>query len=95
MRRHRSGSSLRPRSLRARFGLALAVLVALILVNIGSFSWGGRQRDRVFDDLRRAIERHSALNEAQARLDAEEKQVRMVSDLLGVEGADLGADGQA
>jgi len=82
----RTGRSLRPRSLRARFGLALALLVALILVNIGSFSWGGRQRSRVFQDLQRAIERHSALNEALARLEAEEKQVRVVSDLLGVDG---------
>ena len=90
----RSGASLRPRSLRARFGLALGLLVTLILVNIGSFSWGGRQRDRVFLDLRRAIDRHSALNEAKARLDDEEKQVRMVSDLLGVDGATLDAAGR-
>ena len=93
MSRSRNGPlGLRPRSLRARFGLAAALLVTLIAVNIASFSWGGRQRERVFLDLRRAVERHSALNEAKSALDDQFKQVRMVSDLLGVAGADIPKD---
>jgi diguanylate cyclase (GGDEF)-like protein len=82
----------RPRSLRARLGLALALVVGITLVNIGFLSWGGSRRQQVFDELHRAIYRHTALNEARARLDEQWKQVGMLTGLLGGEGVDIGAE---
>jgi diguanylate cyclase (GGDEF)-like protein len=84
--------SWRPRSLHARFGLAIVLLAVLVSVNIGAFYSGARQRERVFGELRRAIARHTALLEAKAELDDQYKRVRVVSDLLGVEGAGFGRD---
>jgi diguanylate cyclase (GGDEF)-like protein len=87
-------ASLRPRSLRARFIVGLIVVIVLVAVNIGSFYWGARQRERVFEDLRTATLRHVILNEAKAELDDQYKRVKVVSDLLGVEGANLSPDEQ-
>jgi diguanylate cyclase (GGDEF)-like protein len=81
---------LRPRSLRARFGLALALICGIIIANIAFLSWSGRARARVFEDLRRAIDRHSALNEAKAWVDEQQKQVTVVRDLLSTNGGYIG-----
>ena len=81
---------LRPRSLRARFGLALALICGIIIANIGFLSWSGRARGRVFEDLRRAIDRHSALNEAKAWVDEQQEQVTVVRDLLSTNGGEIG-----
>ena len=87
----RARSRFRPRSLRARFALALAILVGITTLNIGFLSWTGRQRERVFEDLRRSVDRHRALSEARVWLDDQQKQVVMLSDLLGEEGTGIGA----
>lgn len=79
----------RPRSIRVRLALVFGVLIGLAMLNIGAFYWGARQRDHVFGELERAIALHGALIEAKAVLDDQATQVKVVSDLLGVEHAGL------
>jgi diguanylate cyclase (GGDEF)-like protein len=83
--------SLRPRSLRARFGLALGLVAGITAANLAFLSWSGRQRERVFEDLRRAIDRHSALTETRAWLDDQRRQVDVLIDLLPKGGGEIGA----
>jgi diguanylate cyclase (GGDEF)-like protein len=84
--------TLRPRSLRARFGLVLALLVGISIVNIGLVSWSGQQRDVVLEELQGAIGRHNTLNEARAWVDGQQQQVRTLGDLLGSGTEDPGPD---
>jgi diguanylate cyclase (GGDEF)-like protein len=81
-----------PRSLRARFGIALGILLTLAILNIGAFFWGAQKRSRAFQDLHHAIAIHSALNELRADLDNHHTRVKVVSDLLGVEQVSLGRE---
>lgn len=83
--------TLRPRSMRARFGFALALLVGIILANIGLLYWSGRQREQVFGELRSAIDRHSALNDAKAWVDDQQQQVITLRTLMGEAGGDIGS----
>ncbi len=85
-----AGAPVRPRSLRARLGLAFVLLVAIAVANIGVLSWSDARRERVFEGLRRAVDRQSALNEVRAWLEDQHKQVRQLTDLLGSGGAEIG-----
>ncbi|AHG88463.1 diguanylate cyclase [Gemmatirosa kalamazoonensis] len=77
---------LHARTLRARFARAFGALLALATLNMGAYYWGARQRTRVFNVLHASIGRHSALTEARTELEDHYKRVKVVSDLMGVEG---------
>lgn len=76
--------------MRARFRLALFLLVAIIVANIAFLSWSGHQREAVFEELHDAIDRHAALNEAKAWIDDHQQQVITIRDLPVEEGRGLG-----
>ena len=88
-RRATLATVLRPPSIRGRCALALGVLATLAALNVAVFQWGARQRERVFLELRAATDRHAILNETRAALEDHAKQVKIVSDLLGVEHASV------
>lgn len=81
--------------MRARFRLALVLLVGVIVANIGFLSWSGRQRERVFEELHDAISRHSALSEAKAWVDDQQNQVSTLRQLLADGINDIGEEEEA
>ncbi|HEV2131700.1 MAG TPA: hypothetical protein VGR27_11385, partial [Longimicrobiaceae bacterium] len=56
------------RSIRTRLPLAFGILLALGALNIGVYYWGARQRERVFEELHGAINRHTLVAETTNRL---------------------------
>jgi diguanylate cyclase (GGDEF)-like protein len=80
---------LRPRSIRSWFALAFGAYVGLAALNVAAFQWSARRRDRVFRELRAAIDRHAVLTETRAALEDHFKRVKVESDLFGVEGSHL------
>ncbi len=56
------------RSIRTRLILAFGTLLALGALNIGVYYWGAQQRERVFEELHGAINRHTLVAEATNRL---------------------------
>ena len=77
--------TLRPKSLRARFGIAFGLLLTLAILNMAAFYWGARRRGSDFQNLHHAIAVQGALNEIRADLDNHHKRVKVVSDLFGGE----------
>jgi class 3 adenylate cyclase len=72
------------RSIRGKLILAVVVLLALGGLNIAVSYWGARQRDVVFRDLLRAIDRQTIVTDVTNRLADEKKFVDLLaSGLLG------------
>jgi class 3 adenylate cyclase len=84
--------ALDPRAIRGRLILAVAVLLALGGLNIAVSYWGARQRDRVFGQLTRAIERQTIVTEVSNRLTDQKKFVDLLaSGLVGGATPPIGA----
>ncbi len=77
------------RSIRAKLITAFGVFLALGAFNIGVFYWGAYQRNQVFQELQRAIERQAVLTDAMDLLEDQKKFVDLMS--AGVFGAQEGA----
>ncbi|HEV2150565.1 MAG TPA: ATP-binding protein [Longimicrobiaceae bacterium] len=76
---------LRASSVRARLVVTVGVLLALGAVNVGAHVWATRQRARVLTELRNAVARQEILLETIAALENQNRQVRVVSGLLGAD----------
>lgn len=79
----------RSERLRTRLLVGFGALLLLAALDLAAFYWGARERARVFHELGAAIQRHAGLTEAGRALERQDRQVRVTSDLLGVERAAL------
>lgn len=80
-------SWLGPRSIRTRLIVAFGALLALGTLNLFAFHYGASRRALVFDDLRHAIERQTITLETMHQLESQHRQVRLLSEIIGVEGS--------
>ena len=73
-----------PRSLRARFAVGFGVLVALTALNVAVIGWAQGARREAFAGLQSSLERERAIDDLRWRVETRARQVKVLSDLVGV-----------
>lgn len=74
------------KSVRFRLVLAFTAILGLGGLNVVVYYHGAVQRGRVFDDLHRAVERHTLVQETLHAVESRHRQVKLITELFGVDG---------
>lgn len=81
-----------PRSLSTRFAVGFGVLVALTALNVAVIGWAQGERREAFAGLQSSLERERAIDDLRWRVETRARQVKVLSDLVGVSRTSTSAD---